>query len=78
MRRLQELPGFGPQKAKIFAALVGKQLGVRPRGWRESSAPYGANGTFHSAADVVDKASLVKVKAHKKEAKAAARAQAGD
>jgi uncharacterized HhH-GPD family protein len=76
--RLQALPGFGAQKAKMFAALLGKQVGARPKGWRESTAPYGAAGTFISAADVVDKASLVKVKAHKKEAKAAARAQAGD
>jgi uncharacterized HhH-GPD family protein len=72
--RLQELPGFGPQKAKIFAALVGKQLGARPRGWRESTTPYGEDGTFKSAADVVDRASLVKVKAYKKQAKADARA----
>jgi uncharacterized HhH-GPD family protein len=72
--RLQALPGFGPQKAKMFAALLGKQVGTRPKGWREASAPYGEDGTFHSAADVVDKASLVKVKAYKKQMKAAARA----
>ncbi len=33
MRRLQALPGFGKQKAQIFVALLGKQLGVRPDGW---------------------------------------------
>src|SRR6476659_10040876 len=33
MRRLQALPGFGKQKAQIFTALLGKQLGVRPDGW---------------------------------------------
>ena len=54
VRRLGELSGFGPQKAKIFAALLGKQVGARPKGWRESSAPYGAAGSFISAADVVD------------------------
>jgi uncharacterized HhH-GPD family protein len=74
--RLEQLPGFGPQKAKIFAALVGKQLGTRPRGWRESTSPYGDDGTFRSAADVVDRASLVKVKAYKKQQKADARASA--
>jgi uncharacterized HhH-GPD family protein len=73
--RLTELPGLGPQKAKMFAALLGKQLGARPKGWRESSAPYGAAGTFISVADVTDSKSLAKVKAHKKETKAAARAQ---
>ncbi len=72
--RLEQLPGLGSQKARMFAALLGKQVGARPRGWREASAPYGAAGTFVSAADVVDRASLVKVKAHKKEMKAAAKA----
>jgi uncharacterized HhH-GPD family protein len=74
VRRLEELPGLGSQKARMFAALLGKQVGVQPKGWRESSAPYGAAGTFISAADVVDPNSLAKVKAHKKEAKAAAKA----
>ena len=60
----------------MFAALLGKQVGARPKGWREASAPYGAAGTFISAADVVDAKSLAKVKAHKKEMKAAAKAQA--
>lgn len=30
LKRLNELPGFGKQKAQIFLALLGKQLGVRP------------------------------------------------
>ena len=74
VRRLSELPGFGPQKARMFAALLGKQVGARPKGWRESSAPYGAAGSFISVADVTDPKSLAKVKAHKKEAKATAAA----
>ena len=41
LRRLQELPGFGAQKAQIFLALLGKQLGVRPKGWREAAGAYG-------------------------------------
>jgi uncharacterized HhH-GPD family protein len=77
VRRLGELPGFGAQKAKIFAALLGKQVGARPTGWRKSSSPYGDAGTFCSAADVVDQASLVKVKAYKREQKQAAKAAAG-
>ena len=74
--RLSELPGFGSQKARIFAALVGKQLDVRPRGWQAAAKPYTEKG-FRSAADVVDAASLAKVKAYKREQKAAARAEAG-
>jgi uncharacterized HhH-GPD family protein len=76
VRRLSDLPGFGAHKARIFAALLGKQVGARPKGWRESSAPFGAAGSFMSAADVVDAKSLAKVKAHKKEMKAAAKAHA--
>ena len=72
--RLSALPGFGPQKARIFAALVAKQLNTRPRGWREATEPYGEDGTFRSAADVVDPTSLTKVKAYKKQQKAAAKA----
>ncbi|HXQ60617.1 MAG TPA: HhH-GPD-type base excision DNA repair protein, partial [Acidimicrobiales bacterium] len=33
--RVRQLPGFGEQKAKIFVALLGKQLGVQPPGWQE-------------------------------------------
>ena len=71
--RLASLPGFGPQKAKIFTALLGKQLGIRPRGWRAASEPYGADGTYLSVADVSNAESLQKVRAYKKELKAAAK-----
>jgi uncharacterized HhH-GPD family protein len=73
VQRLERLPGFGSQKARMFAALVGKQLGAQPAGWREATQPYGEPGTFLSAADVVDPASLAKVKEHKRAAKAAAK-----
>src|SRR3954467_1505752 len=60
-RRLNALPGFGPQKAKIFVALLGKQLGVCPTGWRAAAGDYGLKG-FRSVADVVDDDSLSKVR----------------
>jgi len=72
MARLRALPGFGEQKAKIFAALLGKQLGVRPEGWQEASSPYGNPGTHLSVADIVDAESLATVRATKKAAKARA------
>lgn len=74
LRRLQALPGFGKQKAQIFVALVGKQLGVRPEGWEQAAGSYADAGSFRSVADVVDATSLEKVRAFKKEKKAAARA----
>ena len=72
--RVRALPGFGEQKAKIFVALLGKQLGVQPPGWREVSAPYGEPGSFRSAADIVDEASLARVRSVKQELKAKAKA----
>jgi len=71
--RLEALPGFGAQKAKIFVALLGKQLSVRPKGWKQAAGDYGLAG-FRSVADVVDDASLVKVREFKQAAKAAAKA----
>ncbi len=74
LRRLQELPGFGKQKAQIFLALLGKQLGVRPEGWREAAGAYGEPKSFRSVADITGPQSLTKVRAHKQEMKAAAKA----
>ncbi|WP_024756122.1 HhH-GPD-type base excision DNA repair protein [Streptomyces exfoliatus] len=74
LARLQALPGFGKQKAQIFLALLGKQYGVRPTGWREAAGPYGEQGSYRSAADITGPESLAKVRAHKQEMKAAAKA----
>ncbi|MGA8988262.1 HhH-GPD-type base excision DNA repair protein [Aeromicrobium sp.] len=72
LARLRALPGFGEQKAKIFTALVAKQLGVKPAGWTKVAGDYGRKG-HRSVADVVDAESLAKVRAFKQEQKAAAR-----
>jgi uncharacterized HhH-GPD family protein len=73
LRRLQALPGFGEQKAKIFLALLGKQYGLEAPGWREAAGHYGLEGSFASVADIVDPESLAKVRATKQAAKAAAK-----
>jgi len=73
LRRLKALPGFGDQKARIFLALLGKQRGLAAPGWREAAGSYGEQGSYRSIADVVDPASLAKVREYKKAAKAAAR-----
>jgi uncharacterized HhH-GPD family protein len=75
LRRVQELPGFGKQKAQIFVALLAKQLGVRPEGWEAAVGAYAEDG-YRSVADVVDPASLQKVRDHKKQLKAAAKQRA--
>jgi uncharacterized HhH-GPD family protein len=73
LRRLKALPGFGEQKARIFLALLGKQYGVTPKGWREAAGDYGKAGTHVSVADIVDADSLAQVRTHKKQMKAAAK-----
>ncbi|MEU6661760.1 HhH-GPD-type base excision DNA repair protein [Streptomyces sp. NPDC046821] len=74
LKRLGDLPGYGKQKAQIFLALLGKQLGVRPKGWREAAGAYGEAKSFRSVADITGPESLTKVRAHKQEMKAAAKA----
>ena len=76
LRRLKALPGFGEQKAKIFVALLGKQYGVTPEGWRAAAGDYGKADTHMSVADVVDGGSLERVRSYKKQMKAAAKAKA--
>jgi uncharacterized HhH-GPD family protein len=76
LQRIAALPGFGAQKAQIFVALLGKQLGVRPDGWREAAGAFGAEGTRFSVADITDEVTLGEVRSHKQALKAAAKASA--
>jgi uncharacterized HhH-GPD family protein len=71
--RLARLPGFGAYKAQITMALLGKQLGVQPAGWREAAGSFGHEGSHVSVADIVDEDYLARVRAYKKAAKAAAK-----
>jgi uncharacterized HhH-GPD family protein len=77
LKRVSALPGFGEVKAKIFVALLGKQLGVRPSGWRAAAGSFGDEGSYVSVADIVDDESLGKVRSYKQSLKAAAKAKAG-
>ncbi len=72
LKRMMALPGFGKQKAQIFVALLAKQRGVRPEGWEAVVGDYSLDG-YRSVADVVDGASLQKVRDFKKQKKAAAK-----
>ena len=74
LTRLEALPGFGKQKAQIFLALLGKQLKVRPKGWREAAGSYGEDGALRSVADVTSPETLQQVRAYKQSVKAAAKA----
>ena len=77
LKRLKALPGYGDQKARIFLALLGKQIGVQVPGWREAAGAYGDDGSRRSIADVVDDTSLTEVREFKKAQKAAAKAAKG-
>jgi uncharacterized HhH-GPD family protein len=74
LKRIKALPGFGDVKARIFLALLGKQYGVTPQGWRAAAGEFGKAGSHISVADIVDDQSMGKVRAYKKQMKAAAKA----
>ena len=69
LARVKSLPGFGDHKAKIFVALLGKQLDVRPPGWDQVSGPFSEPGSLRSVADIVDGESLLQVRAFKQRMK---------
>jgi uncharacterized HhH-GPD family protein len=75
LKQVAALPGFGEQKAQIFVALLGKQLGVCPPGWREAAGRFGAEGSRFSVADITDEESLGQVRSYKQALKAAAKAR---
>lgn len=73
LSRLNALPGFGKQKSQIFLALLGKQYGVQPEGWREAAGAYGEEGAHRSVADITGPESLTLVREFKQEVKRAAK-----
>jgi uncharacterized HhH-GPD family protein len=74
LKRLKALPGYGDVKAKIFLALLGKQRGLVAKGWQRAAGEFAKKGTHLSVADITDEASLLEVRAYKKQMKAAAKA----
>ena len=69
--RVKALPGFGEHKARIFVALLGKQLGIRPKGWETAAGKFGEPGSLASVADIDSPAALHAVREHKRALKAA-------
>ncbi|TDV41426.1 HhH-GPD-type base excision DNA repair protein [Actinophytocola oryzae] len=76
LKRLKALPGYGEVKARIFLALLGKQRGLTAKGWQKAAGEFAKKGSHLSVADITDEASLQKVRAYKKQMKAAAKAAA--
>jgi uncharacterized HhH-GPD family protein len=75
LARLQGLPGFGPEKARIFLAVLAKRRGVRPQGWEEAAAPF-SDDVRRSVADVESPETLREVRAFKQARKAAGKGKA--
>jgi uncharacterized HhH-GPD family protein len=73
-RRLEALPGFGGEKAKIFLAVLAKRLDVKPTGWEAAAAPF-SDDVRRSVADADSPAHLEEVRAFKKAAKAQGKAK---
>jgi uncharacterized HhH-GPD family protein len=74
LTRVEALPGFGEEKAKIFVALLAKRFGVRPKGWEEAAAPF-SDAAPRSVADIDSAEALEQVRAWKKAAKAAGKSK---
>lgn len=65
LKRLQELPGYGMEKSRIFVGILGKRLGVRPPGWERHAADW------PSIADVATRDDIFELREKKRLAKAA-------
>jgi uncharacterized HhH-GPD family protein len=69
-RRLLDLPGIGPMKARTLIAVLAKRFGVRPPGWQERMPGHPTLG------DVDSTEALLAYQAQKRAHKAARRAEA--
>ena len=74
MQRLQDLPGYGAEKSKIFIAILGKRFAVKPRGWKQASAPF-SDSQPRSVADIDSKTALNRVKEWKAAQRAAGKSK---
>jgi uncharacterized HhH-GPD family protein len=75
LARLNALPGYGTEKAKIMLAILGKRLGVAPDGWVEAAAPF-SDSTPRSVADVSSPETLARVREWKQAQKAKKKSKA--
>jgi uncharacterized HhH-GPD family protein len=75
VKRVEQLPGFGKEKARIFSALLAKRAGVTPDGWEEATSPF-SDDEPRSVADIDSAETLAQVRAWKKAKKAAGKGKA--
>lgn len=75
LRRLREMPGFGPEKAQIFVAVLAKRIGRKPVGWEAAAGPF-ADDQPRSVADISSREAFAKVREWKKAKKADGKSKA--
>jgi hypothetical protein len=68
-RRLLDLPGIGPMKARSLLAIIGNRFGVRPPGWGDVAPTYPTLGDVDSYEALEDY--QAKKRAHKAALRAA-------
>jgi uncharacterized HhH-GPD family protein len=49
--RIKKMPGFGDYKARVYAAVLAEQFGIKPDGWEESLPDWPNISEVHSEAD---------------------------
>jgi len=68
-RRLLDLPGIGPMKARSLIAILGKRFGIKPPGWEEVAPTHPTLGDVDSVEALEDY--QAKKRAHKAAMRAA-------
>ena len=73
--RLEAIPGFGPEKVRIFTAVLAKRFGRRPRGWEDVAGVF-ADDQLRSVADLDSPDALAELRERRRALKAAGRSKA--
>jgi uncharacterized HhH-GPD family protein len=73
--RLAKVPGFGPEKVKIFTAVLAKRFGRRPHGWEDVAGVF-ADSELRSVADLDSPEALASLRENRGAKKAAGKSKA--
>jgi uncharacterized HhH-GPD family protein len=72
--RLQAVPGFGPEKVRIFTALLAKRFGRQPAGWEDVAGVF-ADDELRSVADLDSPEALAALRERRRALKASGRSK---
>jgi uncharacterized HhH-GPD family protein len=75
VKKVEDLPGFGKEKARIFCALLAKRFGVTPEGWEEATHPF-SDDQPRSVADIDSREAFAQVRAWKQAKRAQGKGKA--